>query len=135
MAKNGNKKRRLSALDRVLLVLSVVLIGVSAGIIGYVSLMNWKPLSEVDESGNAVSIDESILTAEENRGRVEFLAAAYAARLYDLIQSGGPDEVKLGDVSLSGGGGSGSGALLAMAYALAADCLTAGPGPGLAGCP
>ena len=94
----------------------------------------WKHLCQSAAARLAPRLHDEALQ-EENRGRVEFLAAAYAARLYDLIQSGGPDEVKLGDVSLSGGGGSGSGALLAMAYALAADCLTAGPGPGLAGCP
>ena len=97
MAKNGNKKRRLSALDRVLLVLSVVLIGVSAGIIGYVSLMNWKPLSEVDESGNAVSIDESIQTAEENRGRVtNFLVTGIDYNTIDA--SAGTARAKLTDV-------------------------------------
>ena len=58
MAKKGNRRRRLSVFDRVLLAVSIVLIGVSAGIIGYVSLMNWAPLPEVVESANVASIDE-----------------------------------------------------------------------------
>lgn len=97
MAKNVKKKRKLSIFDRALLVLSVVLIGVSAGIIGYVSLMNWKPLSEVDESGNEVSIDESIQTAEEIRGRVtNFLVTGIDYNTIDA--SAGTARAKLTDV-------------------------------------
>lgn len=96
MAKKA-KKRHLSVFDRLLLVLSVVLIGVSAGIIGYVSLMNWTPLREVDESGNAVSIDESIQTAEENRGRVtNFLVTGIDYNTIDA--SAGTSRATLTDV-------------------------------------
>ncbi len=97
MAKNKGKKRRLSVLDRVLLVISVVLIAVSGGVIGYVSLMNWSPLPEVDESGNAVSIDEAIQTTEENRGKVtNFLITGIDYNTIDA--SAGTARGKLTDV-------------------------------------
>lgn len=84
-------------LDRMLLIVSVVLIGVSAGIIGYVSLMNWAPLPEVDESGHAVSIDEGIQTAEENRGKVtNFLVTGIDYNTID--PSAGTARGKLTDV-------------------------------------
>lgn len=97
MAKKGNRRRRLSVFDRVLLAVSIVLIGVSAGIIGYVSLMNWAPLPEVDESGNVASIDEEIQTAEENRGKVtNFLVTGIDYNTLD--PSAGTARGKLTDV-------------------------------------
>lgn len=97
MAKKQNKKRKLSVLDRILLAVSVVLIGVSAGIIGYVSLMNWAPLPEVDDSGHVVSIDEGIQTNEENRGKVtNFLVTGIDYNTIDA--SAGTARGKLTDV-------------------------------------
>ncbi len=88
-----NKKKRLRTADKVLLALSIVLIAVSAGIIGYVSLLNWAPLPEVDESGNTVSISDEYRTDEEIKKKVvNFLVVGidYAegtgrAKLSDVI--------------------------------------------------
>ena len=70
MAKKKNKKRRLGTADRILMALSIVLIVVSAGIVGYVSLLNWAPLPEVDESGHTVSISDEYKTEEEIQKKV-----------------------------------------------------------------
>ncbi len=97
MANKGTRRRRLSLLDRLLLIASVVLIGVSAGIIGYVSLMSWAPLPEIDESGNVASIDEAIQTTEENRGKVtSFLVTGIDYNTID--QSAGTARGTLTDV-------------------------------------
>ncbi len=86
-------KTRLRTGDKILLALSIVLIGVSLGIIGYVSLLNWAPLPEVDEEGNAASISDDYKTEEENQKKVvNFLVTGidYAegtgrAKLTDVI--------------------------------------------------
>lgn len=93
MAKKKNKKRRLGTADRILMALSIVLIVVSAGIVGYVSLLNWAPLPEVDESGHTVSISDEYKTEEEIQKKVvNFLVTGidYAegtgrAKLTDVI--------------------------------------------------
>ena len=93
MATKKTPKKRLRTGDKILLALSIVLIGVSLGIIGYVSLLNWAPLPEVDEEGNAASISDDYKTEEENQKKVvNFLVTGidYAegtgrAKLTDVI--------------------------------------------------
>lgn len=58
--KNKKKKKRLSLFDRILTVISVLFIVASVGSIGYVTVMNWQPLSELDQEGNVASIDADI---------------------------------------------------------------------------
>ncbi len=93
MATKKAPKKRLRTGDKILLVLSIVLISVSLGIIGYVSLLNWAPLPEVDEEGNVVSISDDYKTEQENQKKVvNFLVTGidYAegtgrAKLTDVI--------------------------------------------------
>ncbi|MGI5857299.1 MAG: LCP family protein [Candidatus Merdivicinus sp.] len=93
MATKKTPKKRLRTGDKILLALSIVLIGVSLGIIGYVSLLNWASLPEVDEEGNAASISDDYKTEEENQKKVvNFLVTGidYAegtgrAKLTDVI--------------------------------------------------
>ncbi len=91
--KKPGKKKRLRTGDKILLTLSVILIGVSLGIIGYVSLLNWAPLPEIDDEGNVASISDDYKTEEENQKKVvNFLVTGidYAegtgrAKLTDVI--------------------------------------------------
>ena len=58
--KDKKTKKKLSLMDRILTIISVILIVASVGSIGYVAVMNWQPLSELDQEGNAASIDDDI---------------------------------------------------------------------------
>ncbi len=54
------KKKKLSFADRIMMIISVILIIASICSIGYLGIMNWKPLTELDEYGNAATIDSDI---------------------------------------------------------------------------
>lgn len=71
-APGKKKKRRLTRADRILLTLSLVLIFGAAAMIGYASLMNWTPLSEMDDEGNRqpVNFDAEIQTSADIKGKV-----------------------------------------------------------------
>lgn len=66
----NNKKKRLSFTDRIMMIFSVILIVASICSIGYMSIMNWKPLSEYDEHGNIATIDSDIQNSANIRKKV-----------------------------------------------------------------